>query len=72
MNFKGLEQILDAAFYQYVSDNDDNPAPLHTKKTLYLSKCFFYSFSGFRKGGGGYYWILSDVSMPHLPLSIHF
>jgi len=40
LNFKGLEQILDAAVYQYVSDNDDNPAPLTHKENIKFGKPF--------------------------------
>ena len=40
LNFKGLEQILDAAFYQYVSVNDNNPAPLTHKENIKFGKPF--------------------------------
>jgi len=60
LNFKGLRQILDAAFYQYVSDNDDNPAPLTHKENikfgqLYIYQNAFFCISQDSGRGGGYH-----------------
>jgi len=60
LNFKGLRQILDAAFYQYVSDNDDNPAPLTHKENIKFGKLYIYQNAFFcisqdSGRGGGYH-----------------